>query len=74
MYWQMSLWWTQWHLHVYAFGQVEFNLAKASLFPIFVKLNFSLAIFFTRRAFTTKVYPSSFNLEKLAVWPAHLRG
>jgi hypothetical protein len=27
------------------FGQVEFNLAKGSLFPIFVKLKFSLAKF-----------------------------
>jgi hypothetical protein len=27
------------------FGQVEFDLAKASLFPIFVKIKFSLAKF-----------------------------
>jgi hypothetical protein len=65
MYWQMSLWWTQWHLHVYAFGQVEFNLAKASLFPIFVKLKFLLAKFCPEEPFTTQVHPSSFNLEKL---------
>jgi hypothetical protein len=47
------------------FGQVEFNLAEASLFPIFVKYKFSLAKFCPKRTFTTQVYPSSFNLEKL---------
>jgi hypothetical protein len=47
------------------FGQVEFNLAKASLFPIFLKLNFSLAKFCPEGPFTTQVHPSSFNLEKL---------
>jgi hypothetical protein len=64
MYWQMSLWWTQWHLHIYAFGQVEFNLAKQA-FSYLVKLNFPYQIFLHERAFTTQVYPSSFNLEKL---------
>jgi hypothetical protein len=66
MYWQMSLWWIHGTYTYMLFGQVEFNLAKASLLPIFVKLNFSLAKFFCPGGpFTTQVHPSSFNLEKL---------
>jgi hypothetical protein len=47
------------------FGQVEFNLAKASFSLSFVKLKFSLAKFCPEGPFTTQVHPSSFNLEKL---------
>jgi hypothetical protein len=47
------------------FGQVEFDSAKASFSPTFVKLKFSLANFWQEGTFTTQVYPSSFNLEKL---------
>jgi hypothetical protein len=48
------------------FGQVEFNLAKSKPFPIFVKLRFFLSQnFCPEGTFSTQVYPSSFNLEKL---------
>jgi hypothetical protein len=47
------------------FGPVEFNLAKASLFLSLYNSNFSLAKFCPERTFTTQVYPSNFNLEKL---------
>jgi hypothetical protein len=42
------------------FGQVEFNLAKSKLFPIFVKLKFSLAKFCPEGPFSAQVHPSSF--------------
>jgi hypothetical protein len=47
------------------FGQVEFDSTKASFSPIFVKLKFFLAKFCQEGTFTTQVYPSSLNLEKL---------
>jgi hypothetical protein len=47
------------------FGQVEFNIAKASLSLSLQNLSFSLAKIPVKKALTTQVHPSNFNLEKL---------
>jgi hypothetical protein len=55
MYWQMPLWWINGTYTYMLFGQVEFNLAKSKLFPIFVKLKFFLSKILIESTF---LYPS----------------
>jgi hypothetical protein len=46
---KMSLWWTQWHLHLYAIWPGGVELSKSEPFPIFVKTQVFLSNFFDKK-------------------------